>query len=1049
MVRSVLLALLFVLGVSSAVAQGPPAEPIAAPPLPTVGGPGTRSDASTGTLVAAVMETVGYVSQAQLLDSGGLGEMIERLGALFYLCSVVSAVLAVALAGKYEVALWLLVGPPMFHFLIAPPPQNAQIGAGADWQFGAFRDPGFRDRVLRGVDVPLGDGRRVSWFFHVFNVVVSDTMQQLIRFITNNQTRQQLLFQTRQQVMNDLLAARVEDPDLHAFAVLLNVHCTAEMNAARIIALGQRDPNFRNSVEYREALKLYCEQYADEQHLVPIQEIGGGAWNYVDDLFQRNKDHLGIFELAGKQSCKQLWGWLMIGVYERAGIALGDALNQRVFSQAPEDIYRRIINDINLKLTAEERLGQRQGTETVQCENGANPNAGGAIFPAGSGVPQGAPLTQLIFTSWMIRKVLAADNRGPMLAQFATHGGIELQPFNYTAEPSMETALIIQNRFRVERMAETSRFEAYTVAMTLPYIQGAGLYILATVFPFFAMLVLIPGQAGSFFIWCAMWIWFKSWDVGWALVMVADELLWSLMPHSAHFRLGDLNAANGYDSPITIFEAAFGGDSAYNLATYYMLVAAMLTAVPVISANAVLGSKKAVAGILLDGVKTMGTALSAHVGDQISVEQLTLNRIDFRREMAAAREAFRLLIPMHIEMLVESQLWQTSGGITDEQIKALQDRSVAEYMKQIKAKYDGADINVDLAKDEAELRKALGTPGELRARVKAYGGGTDAKSRNKFTALADARVWVDKAKGTTERLGEQRAIEEVLRQAKLSALVQQGASAMGFSEDAVKGVEKLAEKLGVKIGTAAPDFADAADTLRFKDPLERTDYVPGPSWEYDSMRRSIEHQRSLGHYFQGMAEYATVKLVDGAPKTLVVGAAADAVVSLFPGLRKALVIVGPAGTELAAETVKAQAAFALALWETGVSYERSAGRLQMRMLDLVQKDYYFGATNSDTWRFYDNVRAGVALREEWWNTPDAPAENRALAHYSAVRSRDESTAYLSRFLGTLAGNPKLIVANEVANWANSAFDMGAWAVKRTGEEAGKIQDMLYQGIRRK
>ena len=1020
-----------------------PATSFAAPSdLPTVGGPGAQMGPSTGTLVAAVMETVGYVSQAQLLSNGGLGQMIERLGALFYLCSIVSAILAVALAGKYEVALWLLVGPPMFHFLIMPiQGDGSTVTLGAEWQFGAFRDSlGFRDRVFRGVqaEVPQGQSaNQVSWFFHAFNVVVSDTIQQLVKFITNNQIRQQMLFQTRQQVMNDLFAARVEDEDLHAFAVLLNANCTQEMNAARVIALGVRDPNFRNSVEYQRAVNDYCNLYVGEEHLVQVP-VGSGAWNYIDDLFQQNKDYLGIAELASKQSCKQLWGWLLIGLYQRAGVALNESLDQRVFSQAPQNIYQRVIQDINIKLTAEERVGQQSDVQDICNDDGQSegPNGGSVLFPAGSGTPSGKPLTQLIFTSWMIRKVLASDNRGQMLAQFATHAGIELQPYNYTAEQSMEAALEIQNRFRVERMAETTRFEAYTIAMTLPYIQGAGLYILATVFPFFAMLVLIPGQAGSFFIWCTMWIWFKSWDVGWALVMVADELLWSLMPHSAHFRLGDLNAANGYETPVTIFEAAFGGDSAYNLATYYMLVSAMLSAVPIISANAVLGSKKAIAGILLDGVKTMGTALATHVGDQISVEQLALNRIDFRREMAAAREAFRQLIPMHIEMLVESQMWSTSGGISNDQIKAMQDRSVSEYLKQIQAKYDGADIKVDLKADEAALRKAMGTPAEVLARLKAYGGGPGKGERNKFKALAGAEVWKDgKVGGEKVALGERAAVGEVLRQARLSALVQQGATAMGM-QDRVKDLEDLAKKLGVEIPKDAPVFVDSADALKFKDPLERTDYMPGPSWEYDAMRRSIEHQRSLGHYFQGMAEYVKVQLVDGAPKVLAIDATAAALTNIFPG------------GEIAKWKVEQKAAFGLALWEAGVSYERSAGRLQMRMLDLVQKDYYFGATNSDSWRFYDNVRAGVALREEWWNTPDAPAENRAMAHYSAVRSRDESTAYVSRFLGTLVGNPEIIVGDKAFNTTASFVDTSIGALKRVESSIEELMPKLLRDIRR-
>lgn len=1005
------------------------ANPGTAPNLPgTVGGPGTTTGASTGTLVAAVMETVGYVSQAQLLSQSGLGSMLERLGSLLYLCSIFSAILAVAIAGRYEVALWLLIGPPMFHFLIAPPPAGTDVGAGAEWQFGAFKDTFMRNRVLKGADVKLSEGQNVSWFFHSFNIVVSDTIQQLITFITDGQIRQQMLFQTRQQVMGDLLATNVESPNLMGYVAFLNQVCSAEMDAGRLLALGQRDPNFRNSPDYQRAVKTYCDTYENEKTLKELPN-GSPAKQYVAELQKSHPDTIKLEALAGKQSCKQLWAWLMVGIKDQARIAIGASLDSRVQTTAPDDIYSRIIRDINAKITSEEDSRRANNAPPFEC---AGANGTTVTRPP----PDGAELTQLIFSAWIVRKVLSQDNRGQMLAQFAQHGGIELQPYNYTSEQSMQAALDIQQRFRIERMAETTRYEAYTIAMTLPYIQGAGLYILATVFPFFAMLVLIPGQAGSFFMWCALWIWFKSWDVGWALVMVADELLWSLMPHSAHFRLGAVGGPNAYDAPITIFEAAFGGDSSYNLATYYMLVSGMLTAVPVLSANAILGSKKAVAGILLDGVKTMGTALATHVGDQISVEQIHLNRIDFRREMAAAREAFRNLLPLHIEMLVESQMWGSGQALSNEEIGRMTDQMLKNYRDTVGERYKNAGIGANLDADEAQLRKDIGSPAQIRARLERYGSASGSE-RNKFLALSKALV--KQADGSYKELGQEGALGEVLRQAKAGAMLKSVRENSPAAAAAMAPLDAIAKQANITIPEKAPEFKDPDAALKFKDPLERFDYRAGPSSEYDVLRRSLEHQRSLGHYFQGMAQQMGVRLEKNGVQTELVAAALSKSPATY--LLGEALKMGDDGT----------AKLGIAFWEAGMQYERSAGRMSLTLLNLSQKDYYYQATKSDTWRFYDNIRAGVTLREEWWNTPDAPANNRALAHYAAQRSRDESSAYVARFFGQIMGDPSIPAGAYTLDKINDVRTgimtqlQGTWAegaLNRLGESG----DALFQRL---
>src|SRR5262249_44820712 len=146
-------------------------------------------------------------------------------------------------------------------------------------------------------------------------------------------------------------------------------------------------------------------------------------------------------------------------------------------------------------------------------------------------------------------------------------------------------------------------------------------FVLAAVYPFFAILAIVPGRAGAFFMWMAMWAWLKSWDIGWAFVMIVDQVLWTLMPHTAYYRM--VPSGTGFrieTDPVTVFEAAFAGDYAYNLTTYYLLLSGVITAVPVVTAHALLGSKKAVAGILINGVKTIAQPFSKAASDWLASE---------------------------------------------------------------------------------------------------------------------------------------------------------------------------------------------------------------------------------------------------------------------------------------------------------------------------------------------------------------------------------------------------------------------------------------------
>jgi hypothetical protein len=161
-------------------------------------------------------------------------------------------------------------------------------------------------------------------------------------------------------------------------------------------------------------------------------------------------------------------------------------------------------------------------------------------------------------------------------------------------------------RVKAQEQGTNRKYEAFTFLMILPYFQGAFLYGLAMLYPFFSFLVLVPGKADGFLNWLALWAWVKSWDIGWAVVMITDKLLWEIMPHSTFY---DLSDSSGY-TPVNLMEMHYSGDFSYSLALYWTVIAALVSSVPVITAEIILGAKKGISSVLLGGANDISERLS-------------------------------------------------------------------------------------------------------------------------------------------------------------------------------------------------------------------------------------------------------------------------------------------------------------------------------------------------------------------------------------------------------------------------------------------------------
>ncbi len=926
----------------------------------------TSAGASTGTLVGAALETAGYFAQAKILAE--LKQVIDKLGALIYLLCIIGGIVSVALLGNPGNALWLLLGPPMFFFMI-----NIKVNAnGAEWRLGAFEDHRDLQKTLAGVEIDGRTGESVSWFFHHYNVLISDTMQQLISFVTKKDLRHQMKFMARQQIVDDMFAAEIDSSEVLQLAHLSLAQCMNEMDAARRIGLGMRDPHYKRSAGFTEAVTYYCNNYTKKNKYIPQDSA---AFDLIRQI-EFKKGNSSAFEQGfnpNPATCETIWNWLYESVKDISKDDFENSIAMRVNSEADIRFLEEIKLEIAEKLTQSAPDPERDFHEQSDlAENFTCP---------GSNAPQTISrneLVPLIFAGHLIKKVYSKDPRGQMTQQLYDRAGVQLattgnDKFLYSnAQWNQE----VVRRFRIEESAEAAKYEGFIIAMMLPYVQGAGLYVLAVTFPFFALLLIIPGKANGFFMWCALWAWLKSWDVGWALVMVADELLWVMMPHSGFFRLakGFTGGANAgvYSDPVNVLEAAFGGDYAYNLSTYYMLLGTMITAVPMLSAQAVLGSKRAVAGIFVDGLKTIGQAFGTKVTDWIAVEQL--GEIDKRRELSAARTASKQMNKDWESLSAARRGNQASSGTLPgvNMQKAVQNFSA--YAKNTQM----ANSSDQLASNKGfvdSLRKKAGSDPDV-AKMFADGKLTGEELRDHF---------LNAAHGNLQNIND--SID--FKQFKTSIMSPDSTHA---------GAKYLRETFGAELGKVdsfeglAKIFSSAkgkleAEGQRLDDLLSKSIEantafltVKGgqdfgqPTRELEAHRRQIEVMREQAEIRRGIGELGILAGIVTAPANLIT---------------------------LGAPINNSLMTFGTSMQASSVLMERKVSEMSIQHLAASASYAYYQASKSDEYNFYENVRAGITHRAEHWGVPFSPYQTMVKLDFAWQSAQSESAKYSAQIFSKI------------------------------------------------
>lgn len=563
---------------------------------------------ASGMLITAAMESIGYRAQNQILTQ--LQGTFQELGGLIYIGVLFSIILTAGLMGSYAPVLWLLVGPPMFIYLSGVDiggVNNRLSSSGPDWKFGPFKDSAnLKEKAMRRSDTPV----EVSYVFHKYNEIISEIYQEVINKITSQDVTVPILFMARQRVMEDLYSMEMRDGNALELSGLFLSQCATEMNYARTVAAGRKDPQLRKEAEYSSARDEYCRLY-------PLPNKKVSSPTLEEYLTKLTPPHV----KGEPVSCARMWVWLrQVTVKDVAGqteSALSNAFGPEIRSLAlaANLATNKVLNNVTEKLISVRPFDENV-PDPCPFESGGAQTEG--IISQGNSFETLAQLMSGMLikkqqvsgrSQTAFQKILSGDASGLTLIENKIAGGVK------TNVGGSEAQL---RRVKSSEFATARKYETFNFLMLVPYFQGALLYVLSILYPFFAMMVLVPGKASAFFTWLALWAWVKSWDIGWAIVMVTDQILWEIMPHTTYYDLRE----SGNFTPVNMMEMHFSGDFSYSLSLYWMMVSMLVTSVPIITAEVILGAKKGLSGVLLGGLTDISTRLSSAAENYVATKNL-------------------------------------------------------------------------------------------------------------------------------------------------------------------------------------------------------------------------------------------------------------------------------------------------------------------------------------------------------------------------------------------------------------------------------------------
>ncbi|MCC6220639.1 MAG: hypothetical protein IT291_05275 [Deltaproteobacteria bacterium] len=566
---------------------------------------------AAGQFIAAVMETAGLYAQSQVLEN--FSPFFQSLGALLYMMAALSAILSVALYGNYRMGAYLILAPAIFWWILTAtnPVTSTAHGvtndANSQEQIGFLSYAGDPKRYRDAKDLNRYKHAEVSEFFIYYDNLISNIIQTVSSFLVDMQKREDLLFVARERVMTRVLQNRVEDKNfLRLLSRGLMGNCAKaialkkDISSPRLQNTTPEDPEYASKIKEREDKEARYQALIKE--LVPLE---GDLRVYVTSLG---------FSPGDNVTCKDVWDYTKQACLLKAKEDLKPQERELALDEDKNVNWDNVYEEVKKKLVGNDEKDLTKAFEILAAYYLKNSIANTA---------HGAMLNNL-------------SNKEPM------HGRMQRNIFGNIAGHESNGGRMIITYF----------------AGSVPYIQGVLLYILTAAFPFFSFCLLLPGRISGFFVWMSLWLWVKSWDVGFAFVHFMRDIFWDSMPHAGEVRT-DANWGTFEDldwaDPSSVFNLIYLNDPTSSLNTYYSIIALLTLSVPALTAHLCMGATDLYNALKLSingqAERWGPDVVKGHRRNEATIKHAALEYNEAKAAEAAALKAYQ-------------NLGQTSDGVS-------------------------------------------------------------------------------------------------------------------------------------------------------------------------------------------------------------------------------------------------------------------------------------------------------------------------------------------------------------------------------------------------
>ena len=583
---------------------------------------------TAGTLAAAVLEHQGFLAQANILDN--FTEFFKYGGGLLYLLAAVGGIVSMVMYGSFRAAKFLIIGPALFWFMVVP---RAEDIRGVAWKLGGGIERGLRAsdegtqklqedlvEMLNQGGQKVGEGPKIALGYWLFAKPIADFAEKFVDLMLKFEDGEDLLVSSRVEALEQLTSAMPHDSQFvqrieEGFLVqcqkmFLEAHAAASLVVKNKVQNGVSEPSPAYRAEYDDHIAKMTEYATSESSRFNPEGTGFDKLIAAHARAAKGNKRGGSAladSLKDKPtiSCADGWSLLAEEMWWRAGVsqakvvraAAGRIEETELALQACKEVVDKsvgtgedqcdlrpaiVLATVNLRFAQSDALNNVYQRHR-NAEAHKNPDSHVILTPL---YQTGLSAAKYAGMHLLKRNVGLSGESSMALVQDGFNAWNNRRTRMDTPMKSITVNMGQRHAQLVStRMYEISRYrqEIYAYAMHIPYYQGLLLYFLAILYPFFSMLLIIPGKASQFLNLPLAYLWVKSWDVGLAAIITLDKVLFNLLPSAnvaPSLRQGPWNRIE--QLPEAIAEA-FNYDPLGSVYNYYSVLAFVWLSVPIIT----------------------------------------------------------------------------------------------------------------------------------------------------------------------------------------------------------------------------------------------------------------------------------------------------------------------------------------------------------------------------------------------------------------------------------------------------------------------------------